>query len=73
MDWTADFTNDPGNDYELAIEILYKGEDVAVIRKGEQGLELKLYANKEDLIIPVEWITSLLLEAKKKLATSNRE
>ena len=66
-EWTADFTNDPFKDYEMIIEILCNGEDVAVIRQGENGLELKWYANHEDLMVPLDWITGLLVEAQKKL------
>ncbi len=64
--WTADITNDPNNDYNLMVEILHNGEDIAVIHKGEEGMELKWYAHKDDLIIPLEWILNLLLEIKNK-------
>ncbi|WP_196595097.1 hypothetical protein [Pectinatus frisingensis] len=65
--WTADFTNDALNDFELAVEILYNDEDVAVIRKGENGLEIKWYANQNQLIVPLDWLAELLAEAKKQM------
>lgn len=65
--WTADFTNDPLNDYELIVEILCDDKDVAVIRQGTNGIELKWYANKQDLIVPIDWITNLLFETKRRL------
>lgn len=67
--WTADFTNDPFNEYEIIIEILCNDEDVAIVRQGEHGLELKWYASHEDLTVPVEWIVGLLIEAEKRLKT----
>jgi hypothetical protein len=69
-EWTADFTNDPYDDYNLIIEILYDGEEVAVIRQVQQRLEMKLYQNKEDLNIPVDWLFGLLLEAKKRISNN---
>lgn len=39
--WTADFTNNVLNDFELVVEILYNDTDVAIIRKGENGLEIQ--------------------------------
>jgi hypothetical protein len=65
--WTADFCNDPYDDYNLIIEILCGDEEIAVIKQGQQRLEMKWYPNKEELIIPVEWLSELLLEAKKRM------
>lgn len=65
--WTADFTNDPFNDYDVNIEILYNDEDVAVIKQGVDGLEMRWYANHNDIVIPVEWLSNLLNQAKEKL------
>jgi hypothetical protein len=67
LEWTADYTNDPYNDYEVIVEILCNDEDVAVIRQTDNGLELKWYANQKDLMVPLEWLSNLLLEAKKRL------
>ena len=68
--WTADFTNNPFDDYSLIVEILYNDDDVAVIKNGEKGLELKLYPTEEELTIPLDWLTGLFSEAQKQL--SNR-
>lgn len=66
LNWTADFTNDPFNDYDIIMEILYNDEDVAVIKQGVQGLEMKWYANDSDIVIPVEWLSNLLNQAEEK-------
>ena len=65
--WTADFTNDPNNDYELIVEILYNDEDVGFIKNGKCGLELILFAHNNDYIIPFEWLFGLMSEAKRRL------
>jgi len=65
--WTADFTNDPFNDYEIVVEILYNDKDVAVIKQGVDGLEMKWYATESDIVIPVEWLSNLLNQAKERL------
>jgi hypothetical protein len=65
--WTADFANDPKNDYELVVEILCDGEDAGVIKNGINGLELVWFAHSNDYIIPVDWLSGLVSEAKKKL------
>jgi len=67
INWTADFTNDPNDDYNLIVEILYNKEEVAVIKQGEQGLEMKCYPNQSDLIIPVDWLLGLIQEYKKRI------
>lgn len=43
-EWTADYINNPYDDYNLVVEILYKDTDVAVISNGKDGMELKWYA-----------------------------
>ncbi len=65
--WTADIVNNPNDDYNLVIEVLYNEVDVAVIYKSEDELLLKYYANKEDLIVPVDYMIMLLKEAKERL------
>ncbi len=65
--WTADFANDPFDDYNLVAEILYDEEDVAVIKQDKDGLEMKWYPTDKDIIIPVEWLNGLLNEAKERL------
>ena len=65
--WTADFANDPNNDYALIVEILHDGEDVGIIKNGKHGLELIWFAHTNDYIIPFEWLFDLMSEAKKRL------
>jgi len=65
--WTADIANDPYDDYNLIMEILYNDEYVAVIKQSSQGLIMTWYPNKEELKIPVEWLTKLLIDAKEIL------
>lgn len=67
--WTADFTNDPFNDYELIIEIQQDDKDLAIMRQGINGLELKWYASNQDIIIPINWLIGLINEANKNIKT----
>lgn len=65
--WSADFVNDPNNDFEVVIEILYEDKDVAVIRQGDDGLEIHWYENTKRLVVPVDWLVKLLIDAKNNL------
>ncbi|AIF51848.1 hypothetical protein [Pelosinus sp. UFO1] len=65
--WSADFVNDPNNDFEVVLEILYEDKDVAVIRQGVDGLEIHWYENTKRLVVPVDWLVKLLIDAKEKL------
>jgi hypothetical protein len=67
LKWTADFTNDPNNDFELIVEILCNDQDVAVIKQGNSGLELKLYPHNKDLIIPFDWLIGLMNEVSNRM------
>lgn len=62
--WTADFTNDSNNDYELIVQIFYEGEEVGLIKNGKQGLELIWFAHGSDYNIPFDWFFGLMNEAK---------
>jgi len=68
--WESFVTNDPYDDYNLVIEILFDNKFVAVIKQSPQGLTLKWYAYKEDLVIPVDWLSDLLIRAKKDLVNT---
>lgn len=35
--WSADFVNNPNEDYNLMVEILYDEEEIAVVKKDENG------------------------------------
>ena len=65
--WTANFINDPNNDYELMIEILCDDEEVCVIKHGESNLEFTLFSHNKDIVIPFDWLLGLMNEANKKL------
>jgi len=65
--WTADFTNNPFDDYNLMVELFFDEVEVASIKKGEKGLELKLYENNRDLCIPLNWLSDLILEFENKI------
>ena len=67
-EWSADYSNDPYDDYNLTIEILYDQTDVvAIIRQKPEGLVMTWYPQDKKLEMPVEWISGLLLDAKKNL------
>ena len=66
-EWSADFANDPYDDYNLIVEILYGDEDIAVIKRSQIGLEIKFYPNTEELLIPFDWLLRLLLETERRL------
>ena len=66
--WTADFGNDPYDDYNLIVEILYGDEEIAIIKQGQHELEMKWYPNKEELTIPIDWLSGLFLEAKRRMS-----
>ena len=66
--WSADFVNNPHEDYNLMIEILYDEEEVAVVKKDENDrLVMKWYPTEKELFIPVDWIIKLLNIAKERL------
>ena len=65
--WTADFTNDPNNDYALIIEILCNDEDIGVIKPENHGLEFIIFNHHQDIAIPFDWLLNLMNEAKDQL------
>ena len=65
--WSADIANDPFDNYNLIVEILFNDENIAVIKQGKEGLEIKWYPNKEELTIPLKWLLNLLIYAEKRL------
>ena len=66
--WSADFANDPHDDYNLIVEILCDDTYVAVIKQGKEGLEIKWYPTEKELVIPLDWLSGLLEEAKIRLS-----
>ena len=73
LGWTADYANDPNNDFELIVEILYNDLDIGVIHEGKDGLELKWYEHQEAISVPLEWFANLINKVRVELpAASNR-
>lgn len=70
--WTADVVNDPYDDDNIAIEIgrgeKFMDEYAAIIKQNpEGGLSITWYPHKEELVIPLDWLLSILQGAKKEL------
>lgn len=64
-EWSAVWTNNPYDDYNLILEVLCDGKEVAVIKQSQQGLIWKWYVNPKGLIISADWLSGLLLDAKE--------
>jgi len=65
--WAADIGNDPDDDYNLIMEILFDNEYVATIKRSPNGPTIKWYPNKNELTIPVNWLADILEEAKRSI------
>ena len=65
--WVADFSNDPFDDYSPIVEILCDEEEVAVIKKRNGELEVKLYPTEKEVVIPLKWLLNLLSEVEKRM------
>jgi hypothetical protein len=65
--WSADFCNNPHDDYNLIVELLCDDEEVAIIRRADDRLEMRWYPTPEEIIVPVEWLNGLLAEAARRL------
>jgi hypothetical protein len=66
--WSADFVNDPSDDYNLIVEVLYDDKDVAVIHNIGEGIVIKWYPQACGLEVPIDWLIGLLSIAKERLA-----
>jgi len=66
--WTANFTNDPNNDYELMIEILYNDKEIGVIKRDNLEVKFILFAHNKDFIIPFDWLLKLMNQANKNIS-----
>lgn len=69
--WNANFINDPDRDFELMVEICYEGIDVAIITQEKQDLELKIYKNDKNIVIPFEWLFEVMNKARDALKMNN--
>jgi hypothetical protein len=67
--WTANYINDPYNDFEITLELLCNEIIVGVIQQAENGdkLELIWYEHDKALSVPVDWLIDLLNDAKRDL------
>ena len=70
MDWTADITNDPFDDYNLIFELSYREDIVGTIKNTPEGLKLLWYSSKEDFEIPLDWIEEIIIQAKERLTVN---
>ena len=68
--WTADFVNDSDDDNNTVVEVLCGEEYVALIKHGEHESEFIWQPNKEELRIPLAWLSGLLLEADERVRAS---
>jgi len=59
--WTA---ADPTDENNHVRKIYCDGEDVAVIKHSQQGLILEWHSTPKGLIMPVDWLSELLLEIR---------
>lgn len=64
--WEAYIVNDPENDYDLMAEILYDGNEVAMIRKINGAYSLLVYSASKDIQIPLPWLIELIDRLKQK-------
>ena len=68
QDWTADITNDPDNDFNLVIEIMYRDTYCGRIQRNQnKQLEIIWYRKENDMIIPVDWLIDLFESAKNNI------
>ena len=70
-EWTSVWTNDPDDDYNLILELSYIDREVAVIKRSQNGLILKWYTSPEGLVIPVDWLSGLLLSAQEGISLTD--
>ncbi len=67
LEWSADFVNDPSDDYNLIVEVLCDDKDVGVIRNVNGVIVVKWSPQVRELEIPVDWLISLLSTASERL------
>jgi len=64
MEWTAEITNDPLNDYAIIAEILFDGHYIGRLFIDNGNLYLKMYPLKKIIDIPFLWLSSIAEELK---------
>jgi len=60
--WTATLTNETFNDNAPICKIFCDDEEVAVVKQSQQGLILDWHTTPKGLIMPVDWLSDLLLK-----------
>lgn len=63
--WVADIVNDPDNDYDLTIEILFQEVEIATIRKIDGDYKIIFYPTDEEIQIPIVWLSGLIEKLEK--------
>jgi len=58
--WTADWGNNPYDDYNLVLEVLCDDKDIAIIKQSLKGLILKWHTDPKGSTIPIAWLSGLL-------------
>lgn len=66
--WSAVFTNDPGNDYALTMEISYAEEILAIVRQNSGTLVVEFYPISHAVSAPLDWIIDRLETARIDLS-----
>jgi len=64
--WSADFVNDPNDDYNIIAEIYCNSEEIGVIRKMDDVLKFRIYSRGNDIDVPAEWLAGLLNELRAR-------
>lgn len=64
--WTANYINDPENDFVLTIEILCDDEEISVIKYKGSELKYILFSRDKDIAIPFNWLLELMNEASRQ-------
>lgn len=67
-DWTADITNDPRSEYDLCIELSYRGGHKLTVRRSSDGtLVLDTFNQAGELEIPAAWLAAIIHRAEDEL------
>lgn len=65
MTWTAEITNDPGQDFRLYVELLENDEYRGRIERRQGQLVMVLYS--AETAVPVDWLVRVLASAVEDL------
>lgn len=67
--WSATVSNNPIDDYNLIIEVMFKDEEVAYIKNENNELLIEWHPSKKMLSVSLEWLLKLMDKANKTLRT----